>query len=254
MELTFPDILFRRLESIANLSAADRRTVACLPLDVRDFPREQDIVREGDVPSTSFMVLDGFVYMYKLTGQGSRQIPALYIPGDMPDLHSTQLKVMDAGFRSLTPCKLGFVQHKDIHKVCETSYAITSGFWRMTLIDAAIFREWLTNVGQRTAYSRLAHLICEIFIRMRSVGLTKDVSCPWPFTQEQLADSIGVSKVHINRTLQELRGHGLLQLDGNELRILDWGRLCQEGDFDPLYLHLRDETIVPRCEEGIVPK
>ncbi len=232
--------LVRKLESIFTLSDDERGAIANLPMQVIDLRPDQDIVREGDRPSRSCLLLDGFACTYKMTGEGKRQILAFYIPGDVPDLQSLHLRVLDNSLGTITPCKVGFIQHEALHDLCERYPRITSAFWRQTLIDASVFREWMTSIGQREAYNRIAHLLCEWVLRMRAVGLAQDHSCELPITQNELADGLGLSTVHVNRTLQELRRAGLIQLEGGTLTVLDWEELKNVGDFDPTYLHLEN--------------
>jgi CRP-like cAMP-binding protein len=134
---------------------------------------------------------------------------------------------------------LGFIQHEPLRELCAAQPRIASAFWRDTLVEAAIFREWTTNVGRREAYARLAHVLCELVVRMRAVGLAEDHRCELPMTQAELADATGISTVHVNRTLQELRRDELITLTGGKLQVLDWPRLKEIGDFDPRYLHLK---------------
>jgi CRP-like cAMP-binding protein len=200
-------------------------------------------VREGDRPSRSCLLLDGFAATYKMTGDGKRQIMAFHVPGDIPDLQSLQLRVLDNSVATLTACKVGFIQHEVLHDLCRRHPRINDALWRETLINAAIFREWMTNIGRRDAYNRIAHLFCEWIVRLRAVGLVRDRVCDFPMTQNELADATGVSTVHVNRVLQELRGNGLITLKAGTLTILDWEQLKQAGDFDAAYLHLdREQT------------
>jgi CRP-like cAMP-binding protein len=200
-------------------------------------------VREGDRPSRSCLVLDGFAATYKMTGDGKRQIMAFHSPGDIPDLQSLQLKVLDSSLGTLTACKVGFIQHEVLRDLCRRYPRINDALWRETLINAAIFREWMTNIGRRDAYNRIAHLFCEWIVRLRAVGLVRDRVCDFPMTQNELADATGISTVHVNRVLQELRGNGLITLKAGTLTILDWEQLKQAGDFDAAYLHLdREQT------------
>jgi len=201
----------------------------------------QDIVRAGDQPSRSCLLLSGFACVYKLTGDGKRQIVGFSIPGDIPDLQSLHLEVLDNSLSTLTLCRVGFITHEALRDLCERYPRITSAFWRETLIDAAIFREWVINVGQREAYSRMAHVFCELIVRLRAVGLVEDHACTLPITQGEFADAIGVSTVHVNRVLQEMRANGIIELSGDRLKVPDWETLKRAGDFDPIYLHLKRE-------------
>jgi CRP-like cAMP-binding protein len=233
--------LIRKLESIFTLTDDERQALENLPMQVSVIKEGQDIVRVGDSPSRSCLLLSGFSCTYKVTMQGKRQIVGFSIPGDMPDLQSLHLKVLDNSVSTLTPCRVGFVTHETLRDLCMRYPRITSAFWRETLIDAAIFREWVTNVGQREAYGRMAHVLCELLVRLRAVGLVKDYSCDLPITQAEFADAIGVSTVHVNRVLQEMRANGLIELSGDRLNIPDWEALKRAGEFDPTYLHLESD-------------
>jgi CRP-like cAMP-binding protein len=169
---------------------------------------------------------------------GKRQISAFHIAGDIPDLQSLHLEVLDVSIATVTPCKLAFIQHATLLRLCEAFPRITAAFWRETLIEAAVSREWVANVGQRRAPARIAHVLCEFFLRMRAVGLTEDHACQFPINQAQLGDATGMSAVHVNRSLQELRAAGLISLKGHSLKILDWAELKAQGDFEPSYLHM----------------
>jgi len=237
--VSFGDNAFlRRLTVVSDLQAPDLETIRTLPLSIREFPAGSVIVREGDRPRESFLILEGFVCAYKITGEGRQQIPALYVAGDVPDLHSLHLKVIDTGFRTITPARLGFSTHTDLNRICERSYAITRALWRITLIDGAVFREWETNIGRRDAATRLSHFVCEMYLRLRAVGLTDGLSFVLPLTQQDLGDAMGLSTVHVKRTLQTLRGEHLLRYESGKIEILDWNKLKVRGDFDPTYLHL----------------
>jgi CRP-like cAMP-binding protein len=230
--------LIRKLESNFQLSDEERAALENLPMQVQTIKADQDIVREGDRPSRSFALLEGYTCTYKMTGHGKRQIHAFHIAGDIPDLQSLHLKVLDNSIITLTPCRVGFIQHEALRDLCRRQPRLAEAFWRETLIDAAIFREWMTNIGRREAYSRLAHILCEWVVRLQAVGLVQDHTCDLPITQNELADAMGITIVHVNRVLQALRGDGLITLNGGRLEVLDWEQLQQVGDFDPMYLHL----------------
>jgi CRP-like cAMP-binding protein len=207
-------------------------------MQIMDLGADQDIVREGDRPTRSCLLLEGFACTYKVTGDGKRQIQSFHIPGDIPDLQSLHLRVLDNSVGTISRCKVGFIQHEVLQALCERYPRIGSAFWRETLIDGAVFREWLTSIGRREAYARVAHLLCEMVVRMRAVGLAKEYSCDLPMTQAEFGDALGLSTVHINRVLQELRGDGLIVFKGSTLTVPDWEKLKKAGDFDSTYLHL----------------
>ncbi len=176
-----------------------------------------------------------------MTAGGKRQIVAFGIAGDIPDLQSLHLRVLDCSIGTLTPCRVGFITHEDLRDVCERYPRITAAFWRETLIEGAIFREWVINVGRREAYNRMAHVLCELLVRLRAVGLVEGHSCNLPITQGEFADALGITTVHINRVLQAMRVDGLIELNGDRLNIPDWEKLKQAGEFDPTYLHLESD-------------
>lgn len=237
-------LLVARLESIFTFTDHEKSAILNLPIQVVEFQARQDIVREGDRPSRCCLVIDGLACTYKVTGRGKRQIMGFYIPGDVPDLQSLHLKVLDHSLGTVNACKVGFIQHDVLHDLCHRHPRITAAFWRETLIDAATFREWIMNVGRREAVSRMAHLFCEQVVRYRAIGLASDYSCDFPITQSELADAVGISPVHVNRTLQELRASELIRWNSGQLLVLNWARLKEVADFDPTYLHLRDESVV----------
>jgi CRP-like cAMP-binding protein len=136
------------------------------------------------------------------------------------------------------------IQHENVHDLCRSNYRIASALWRETLIDASIFREWMVSIGRRDAYARLAHILCEMLVRMRAVGLVgEDHTCEFPISQGKIADAQGLSAVHVNRVLQELRAAKLITLKGGVLSVLDWDGLKKAGQFDATYLHLENKKL-----------
>jgi CRP-like cAMP-binding protein len=206
--------LARKLESIVTLGDEEREAVLRLFVTVRTLRADQDIVRDQDRPSQCCLILDGFAFRYKMLGEGKRQILSFHIPGDIPDLQSLHLEVMDHSLGTLTETKVAFIPHDVVRAFVRAHPRLGDIFWRETLIDAAIFREWVTNVGRREAYGRIAHLFCELFMRLRAVGLHNGESYAMPITQAELADATGLSTVHVNRTMQELRANGLISTKG----------------------------------------
>ena len=231
--------VIRHLQHMYDLSREETAALEGLPMQVAEFEADQDIVREGDRPTKCFAVLEGYAMTLKVTGPGKRQIMAFHIPGDMPDLQSLHLELLDITVTTLTPCKVGFVQHDALRHLCARHPRLGDAFWRETLVASAVFREWVMNVGRRDAFARLAHVFCEWMTRMRAMGLAQGYACELPITQNELADATGITTVHVNRTLKRLRAEGLIELTGSKLTVLDWDRLKHVGDFDPTYLHYR---------------
>jgi CRP-like cAMP-binding protein len=236
--------LVRKLDSIFDLSKAERQAVASLPLIVREFQAGQDVCREGDRPSQCCLMLEGITCRYKILARGRRQIFSFHIPGDIPDLQSLQIEVMDHNLAAMVCSKLGFIPHGAVRTFLRDHPRISDVFWRDTLIEAAILREWIANVGGRDARSRMAHLLCEMYVRLRATGAIPqgEFEFPFPIPQSELAHAVGLSTVHVNRTLQSLRRNGLIKYDRSSVEITDWPGLQEAGEFDPLYLHLRKKV------------
>ncbi|WP_407523014.1 Crp/Fnr family transcriptional regulator [Methylobacterium oryzisoli] len=230
--------LVRRLESIGPLSAVERRAVADLPVAIRTLPPRCPIVREGDRPSQCCVVLQGWLCRSNVLGSGKRQIHSLHIAGDMPDLQSLHLPVMDHNLDTLTPVLMAAIPHEALRDVIAAHPGVAAVLWRSTLIDAAMVRQWMVCLGRRAALEHVGHLLCEMYLRQQAVGLASGFQCPLPVTQSDLGDALGLSTVHVNRVLQTLRAMSLITLQNGTLRIHDWERLVALSEFDPTYLHV----------------
>jgi CRP-like cAMP-binding protein len=183
-------------------------------------------------------VLDGWLFRYKIVEDGSRQIFAFHIAGDIPDLQSLHLRTMDHSLAALVQTTVAFVPHETVRDLIRNFPRLGDILWRDTLIDAAIFRQWMLGIGKKQAPQRIAHLFCEMFTKLRAVGLTQGYSCRFPLTQSVVGDSLGLSTVHVNRSLMDLRAEGLITLEKQTLTILKWQELQDYAEFDPLYLHM----------------
>jgi CRP-like cAMP-binding protein len=236
--------LIRKLESIAPLAPEEKAALLRLPLRLHAVAADQDIVCEGDSPSECCLIIEGFACRYNLTDEGKRQIHSFHIAGDIPDLQSLHLDVMDHSLGTLVPSKFAFIQHDDLRALMRSHPRLGDLFWRDTLIDAAVFRQWMVGIGRRSAHTRIAHLLCELLVRLRAVELVEDHVFNLPVTQAELGDALGLSTVHVNRVLQDLRGEGLISLRGGSLHMLDWDGLKRRGEFDPAYLHLVKQEAV----------
>jgi CRP-like cAMP-binding protein len=233
--------LIRRLQGLARLSPAEHDALCTMHgVSVREFSADHDIVRDGDRASQCCLIISGFACRYKITGeQGKRQILSFHIAGDIPDLMSLHIAKMDHNLSTVAPSRLMFIPHHTVRDLCKAHPNLANVFWRETLIDAGIFREWVTNVGRRDAYARIAHLICEMFQRSQAVGLTEGTTFHWPITQTELGDATGLTTVHVNRTLKELRKDGIVEIQhGGKVVIHNLEKLEEAGEFDPTYLHL----------------
>jgi CRP-like cAMP-binding protein len=223
--------------SIVTLTDDERMALTRLPMLAQDLRAGQDIVRVGDRPSRSCLIIEGFASRYSMTQEGKRQIFSFHVPGEIPDLQSLHIGTMDHTLATVTRCKVGFIQHEVLQDLCTRHPRLAGALWRETLIDAAIFREWMVGLGRREADARVAHFLCEMLVRLRAVGLAEGNRCPLPLTQTEIGDALGLSTVHVNRTLQKLRGDNLITLTKTHLTVNDWEGLKAVGEFDPTYLH-----------------
>jgi CRP-like cAMP-binding protein len=229
--------MVRRLESRAPLAEADRAAVRALPLAYRRFEPASYLVREGEEARHCTILLSGFAYRHKVTGHGERQILSVHMAGEFLDLQNSLLGVADHNVQALTRCDVATVPVPALRELAETRPLVGRALWIETLIEAAIYREWLVNVGRRDSLSRLAHLLCEFALRLDEAGLSEERAYEMPMTQEQIADATGLTPVHVNRVLKELGRLGLIARDKRAVTILDWPALQQVGDFNTRYLH-----------------
>jgi CRP-like cAMP-binding protein len=230
--------LLTKLERVIDLDKVERSALSTLPFQEVEVRADQEILREGDQPVRCFLILDGVTCTSQAVEGGLRQIDSFHIAGDMPDLHSLHLDAMDCDMWAVTNCRLAFMDHSAIRQLCEAQPRVAAALWRLTVVDAAIYRQWVTNLGQRPALNRLAHLFCEMMLRMEAIGRTRDGSCALPITQADLSDATGLSVVHVNRTLKDLREMRLVTHTKGQLTIHDWEALMLLADFRPGYLHL----------------
>ncbi|MEA3536297.1 Crp/Fnr family transcriptional regulator [Rhizobium sp. CC-YZS058] len=235
------DILIRSLENHDIISEAERAQLRAVLDKEKEVEPDEDIVKQGSRPLVSTVLTAGFAARYKLTAEGSRQITALHVPGDFVDLHAFMLKTMDHGIVALSTCRIVTVDHTDLLTLSHTAPHLTRLFWLKTLVDGAVHREWIVAMGRRSKRAHLAHLICELFVRLRAVGLTEGNGFHFPLSQGEMADVLGLSLVHMNRTIQGLRRDGLISWTNQTIEILKWDELAAIADFDETYLSLSVE-------------
>jgi CRP-like cAMP-binding protein len=230
--------LIQRLETVADLDENEKAELNRLCVEVGHVDAKQDIIAEGDRPEHLHLIIKGWAARYKVLPDGLRQILAFLIPGDFCDIHITVLGHMDHGIVALTPCQVAYIAAGELDRVTSTDSRIARAMWWSTLVDEAVLRSWVVNIGRRDARERIAHLLCEVHARMKLIGLVEDNQMALPLTQEDLADAAGLTSVHTNRTLQKLRKDGLVEIGGGMLTIPDIGALQRTAGFDPNYLHI----------------
>jgi CRP-like cAMP-binding protein len=235
------EALILKLRNNTNLDKDDIGAIKTLPMSVKKLPARTSIVAEGDRPAHCCLMIDGFAIRSKTTDEGRRQILSIHIPGDIPDLQTLHLKVMDHDFRTLSPCTIGYIPHDALRTLTRTRPMIAEALWRETLVDSSIFREWIVNVGRRPAAQRLAHLLLELRERLAVVGLADSTQYELPMTQSDLADALGLTSVHVNRVMQALRADGVLDMKKFTVKLGDAEKLMAIGDFNQLYLHQSPE-------------
>lgn len=230
--------LVRQLESIATLTDEDRTQIAALPFHMKNVAQRHDVMQQGAKLTVCCLIVRGLACRYKLAHGGRRQILSLHLPGDMPDLQGLELDYMDHSIQAMSPCEVAYIPHQSMEALILGSPSLSRALRRHAAIDGSIFREWITNVGRRDALPRIGHLFCEVFTRSRALGLSDGRSFTLNLTQAEIADATGLSAVHVNRTLQALRGQHLISSRGSTHTILNVEALERVADFDAAYLHL----------------
>lgn len=231
-------VLTRKLGSFTDLSDKDRRRLDDLCHSGRRMIGGKDLIKEGDRPENVFLLVEGWACRYKMLPDGRRQILAYLIPGDFCDIHIFILKQMDHAIALLSDAKVAAIPKHVMLSLIRQHPDIGQALLWATLVDEATLRAWVVNLGQREAYERIAHLFCEMWLRMSEVGLVSGGEFSLPLTQEQLGDTVGLTTVHVNRVLKRLRDERLISLAGKTLVIHDIERLKEIADFNPNYLHL----------------
>lgn len=231
------ELLIGRLRAHTSLTTAEQRAVRALPFRIRKAEAAHDIVCQGDRPDHAVFVLKGMLARYHTLATGDRQYLSFHIAGELPDIQSLFLDVMDHSVCSMNDALIALFPHSPIKSVLRQHPSAAFAFWRLTLIDAAVFRQAITNTS-RTHVARLAHLFCEQYFRAREYGLTDGRTCSLPLNQTQLGQALGMAQISVHRALQRLRRERLVELRAGDLTVHDWDGLARIAGFDPLYLHV----------------
>jgi CRP-like cAMP-binding protein len=242
-----------RLTSRSILSDEERRAILNLPTSARQVLPNHDFVRLGEIVTSACFVVAGLVGRFDQNSQGARQITALHIAGDMPDLHSVVQPTATSALQALSPVTILLIPHEALRTIAGRYPAIAEAFWRDCMVDSMILAQWVVNVGRRDARSRIGHLVCEMACRYRADLISGKVAFNLEMTQTHLADATGITSVHVNRMLQALRAEGV-EFRRGRVYIDDWKRLTKVGDFDPSYLQQdlgpQQRTVVPQALAG----
>ncbi|SFR76634.1 Crp/Fnr family transcriptional regulator [Sphingomonas jatrophae] len=227
-----------KLRARDQIGVAEEAALRALPREVIDVPARRTLIRAGEVVRDSTLLLDGLMCRYKDLSDGQRQLTELHVAGDFVDLHSFTLKRLDHSIMTLTPCRVAHVPHARLAELTERFPHLTRLYWHSTNLDAAIHREWELSLGRRSAVQRLAALFCELYVRLKVVGLAADLRYDLALTQADIGEAMGLTAVHVNRTLRELRERKLLRFRSGNVTIVDYDKLARLGEFDIAYLYL----------------
>ena len=232
------DAHLKKLRQRTEISDDEEQAIRDAVVEIRSVPAGKVLIRSGEELSQSVMLLEGWMARVKDLEGGGRQVTELQLAGDFVDSHGFTLKRLDHDIVALSNCTIGIVPHERLREITERMPRLTRIFWFMNNVDAAITRELALSLGQRSAISRMAHLFCEIHCRLEVIGGTSNDGYDLPLTQRELSECLGLTVVHVNRTLQELRRRGLVELENRKLTIRDRPRLERLAEFDPAYLYL----------------
>jgi CRP-like cAMP-binding protein len=230
-------ILIQKLKEHSRLAREDLAAINTLRHKIRNLAAQEDLIRQGDDPDVSAVVVSGTLARYHLLPNGQRQYLSFHLAGDMPESQALFIEKMDHAVCAMGPAAAAMIPHKDLLSTFDRRPSVGFAIWRETLIDAAIFREAITNNSARTTLARLAHLFCELFYRAKASGLTQGSTLEVPMSLAQLAETLGMSIATVNRTLLELRESRTAQFQRGRLEIKDWDALVEIGQFNPSYLH-----------------
>ena len=225
-----------------SLSDADLNALRQLPFSFRTVDRDGFIVREGEMPTSCSLILSGSAFRQKMVRNGARQIVSFHFPGEFIDLQSCLLGVNDHAVQALGSCSLAVVPKKALLSLLDEHPSVALAAWFDTLVESSIFREWVVNVGRRPARQRIAHVLCELGSRLDALGLAPRDGYQLPMTQEELGDAVGLTPVHVSRTLKELASEGLIVRERRSIRFPSWQAIREAGDFNERYLHLEPQV------------
>lgn len=231
--------MVRKLDQWNPLGHEDRAAILALPFTRRQLKANDHIVWQGDKPQHTCLLLSGFAFRHKVAGSGGRQIMSIHMKGDLVDLQNSMLGVADHNVQMLSAGEVALIPFEAVRELAFRLPAVGMAMWYETLVEGSIFREWILNIGRRNARARIGHLLCEFAIRLEVAELGGLREYVLPITQEQLADAVSLTSVHVNRTLMSLEKDGYISRSRRQITVPDWHKLAKMADFEPQYLHIR---------------
>ncbi len=228
-----------KLSTFGTLDPNDIARLVAATSQPQPYAQRKDLIREGDRPGHVFVILEGWACRYKILPSGTRQVLAFLMPGDCCDLHVGLLGEMDHCIQAITPAVVATISRDEMDAIMTENPKIAKALYIAQLVDEGTMRAWITSMGRRSSIERVAHLMCELYLRARNIGLTSEPEFALPLSQALLADSLGMTAVHLNRVLKELRLSGAMTLQRGSLLISDPTKLVQIAGFDENYLHRR---------------
>jgi CRP-like cAMP-binding protein len=235
------DRFLRRLLRYGPPDAEEQAALLAILTPPRTLKAGDKFIEQFSMPNASTLLLAGMMGRVVTLQSGAQQITALQVAGDFVDLHAFLLARMDHSVFTLTECLVTTAPHDALRAATDRYPRLARALWYLTLVDASIHRHWLTVLGRRDAPGRMAHLFCELYVRLQDVGLARDQSFALSLTQADIGDVLGLSTVHVNRVAQELRSRGLIVWERRRVTVTDWDQLCAVAEFDPTYLQLEDQ-------------
>lgn len=232
-------VLLQKLRGYAPIPVEIGDKLLALLGKPRDIAARQDLMTEGDAPAAMIVILEGWACRYNILPDGTRQISAFLLPGDCCDLNVSVLGAMDHSIATLTPVRITHIERADLTRLLDIEPLLMRAFWWMQLVNEATMRAWIVSMGRRDSLQRVGHLMLELFVRANAIGMVKDGKLAMPLTQIVIGDALGLTPVHVNRVLRQLRLEGVMEIQGGTLTVADSAKLARVTGFDDGYLHRR---------------
>ncbi|MBC3940945.1 Crp/Fnr family transcriptional regulator [Sphingomonas albertensis] len=232
--------MIEKLAMRSSLLDGDRAALISLPHSIASYDPGSYIIRDGDIAVRCIVLISGFAFRHKITRHGGRQIVSIHMPGDIINLNNIHIGLSDYNVQAVTSCTAVTIPVKDLQELLIDNSAISAAFFTISLVEASSYREWMLNLGRRDARGRVSHLLCEFAVKLDTLGIGPGQSYDLPMTQEQIGDAVGLSAVHVSRTLKSLAQDGLITMNKRGIGLPNWNRLKDEAGFNARYLHISE--------------